>query len=41
MAIWAVGLSSKMGSDKIEETIFNMRAVAEDLCKALDKSFGY
>jgi DNA-binding IclR family transcriptional regulator len=27
--------------NQIKETIFNMRAVAEDLCKALDKSFGY
>jgi DNA-binding IclR family transcriptional regulator len=41
MAIWAVGLSSKMGQDKVEDAILKMRNVAEDLCKVLDESFGY
>jgi DNA-binding IclR family transcriptional regulator len=41
MAIWTVGLSSKMGADSIEDAIANMRGVAENLCTVLDKSFGY
>ncbi len=40
MAIWTVGLSSKMGSEKIEDAINNMRAAAENLCTVLD-NFGY
>ena len=41
MAIWTVGLSSKMADEKIEETISDMREVAEKLSKVLDRSFGY
>ena len=41
MAIWTVGLSSKMGGDKVEESILKMRAAAENLCTVLDQSFGY
>jgi DNA-binding IclR family transcriptional regulator len=41
MAIWAVGLSSKLGADKIEGAIVNMRRVAGNLCAAIDQSLGY
>lgn len=41
MAIWTVGLSSKMGAARIEDAIVIMRGVAETLCQVLDQSFGY
>ena len=41
MAIWTVGLSSKMNTDKIGEIISTMQAAAENLGTVLDKSFGY
>lgn len=41
MAVWTVGLSSKMTADKKEEIIPKMRAAAENLGAVLDKAFGY
>lgn len=41
MAIWVVGLSSKMGADTIEDAIANMTVTADKLCHALDTSVGY
>lgn len=38
MAIWAVGLSSRMGLDKIEDAIAIMTDAAKNLCNALDGS---
>lgn len=41
MAVWSVGLSSKMDTAKIENAILAMRAMADQLGEVLDKSFGY
>jgi IclR family acetate operon transcriptional repressor len=41
MAVWSVGLSSKMDADKIGKATLAMRAMAEQLGEGLDKSFGY
>lgn len=41
MAIWTVGLSSKMEADRIEVALVNMRRDAGEIGKAVDKSLGY
>jgi DNA-binding IclR family transcriptional regulator len=40
MAVWAVGLSSNMGTDKVELAMEIMSAALEELRSALDKSTG-
>ena len=41
MAVWAVGLSSNMGADKVEFAIGIMRDALKALRNALDKSSGH
>jgi DNA-binding IclR family transcriptional regulator len=41
MAVWAVGLSSSMGTDKIENTIDIMTGSVEKLRTTLEKASGY
>ena len=41
MAIWSVGLSNKMGEDRIDVALANLRRDAIEMGKTIDKSIGY
>ncbi|WP_372683863.1 IclR family transcriptional regulator [Desulfosarcina sp.] len=41
MAIWAVGLSSSMGAEKIQDAIDRMTTAKEKLQKTMNNTFGY